>query len=105
MYKQAYVKKETLEKNLRDRVNYAETHKNKIIEDFWAQIIFIDEFHVDPSSMGASYILRELVRREDEENIQVRLAKIGNRLHVAGQVTWNEKYEKLIFYHDEHEQE
>jgi hypothetical protein len=35
MYKQAYVKKETLEKNLRDRVTYTETYKNKIIEDFW----------------------------------------------------------------------
>jgi hypothetical protein len=55
--------------------------------------------------MGASYILRELARREDEENIQVRLAKTGNRLYVARWVTWNEKCEKLIFYYDEHEQE
>lgn len=69
MYKQAYVKKETSEKNLADRVTYSNVHKDKIIKDFWSWIIFIDEFHVDPSSMGASYILREQARREDEENI------------------------------------
>jgi hypothetical protein len=53
--------------------------------------------------MGAKWILREQSKREDEENIQQRLAKEGNKLHVARWVTWHEKCEKLIFYHDEEE--
>lgn len=104
-YKQAYVQKEISEKNIRNRVTYGKTHVNKTIEDFWQWIIFTDEFHIDPTSMGASYILRERGQRTDEENIQQRPPKQGNQLHVAGWVSWNEKCEKLIFYHDEHEQE
>ena len=101
-YKQAYIEKELLDKNITGRITYGETHRDKTIKDFWQWITFTDEFHIDPTSMG-SYILRERGRRTDEENIQQRPQRKGNQLHVVGYVTWNKKCEKLIFYHEEHE--
>ncbi len=85
-YKQAYTRKVLSKKNRGDRVTYGQTHKNKTIEDFWQWIMFTDEFHVDPASMGASFILREqgAEKRTATENIQERPQKEGNKLHVAG---------------------
>ena len=104
-YKMAYVKKEISAKNKRGRVKYGETHKDKTIDDWCSWIIFTDEFHVDPAAMGSSYILREEGTRTDSENIQEKPQMEGNKVHVAGWVTWDEKCDELIFYHDEHEQD
>jgi hypothetical protein len=52
--------------------------------------MFTDEFHVNLASMGALYILREQGpgKRTTVENIQERLQKEGNALHVAGWVMY-----------------
>ena len=104
-YKQAYTRKILSQKNRDDRVTYGQTHKHKSVEEFWQWIIFTDEFHIDPASTGASFILREAgpEKRTATENIQERPQREGNALHVAGWVTYYEKCEKLIFYHDEEE--
>jgi hypothetical protein len=70
-YKQAYTRKVLSKKNRGDRVTYGQTHKNKTIEDFWQWIMFMDEFHVDLISMGASFILQEqgVEKRTAIENI------------------------------------
>lgn len=101
----AYVKKEISSKNKRERVIYGERRRDKTIDDWWSWIMFTDEFHVDPAAMGAAYILREEGTRTDSENIQERPAMEGNKIHVAGWVSWDEKCDELIFYHDEHEQD
>jgi hypothetical protein len=104
-YKQAYIKKVLSKKNCKDRLIYTGEYKNKTIEDFWQWIIFTDEFHVDPAFTGASYILREqrAEKRTAIKNIQERPQKEGNKLYIAGWVTYYEKCKKLIFYHDEEE--
>ncbi|KAH7370026.1 hypothetical protein BKA65DRAFT_531777 [Rhexocercosporidium sp. MPI-PUGE-AT-0058] len=83
-YKQAFVKKEISKANKSKRVEY-------------------DEAHVDPSSMGTGYVLREEGTRENLENIQEKPKRIGNKLHMAGWVNWHAKCEKLEFYYDEEE--
>ena len=51
--------------------------------------------------MGAGFILREEGTREDPDNIQERLKREGNKLHIAGWINWHVKCEKLEFYYDE----
>ena len=90
--------------NKAQRVKYGLEHWEKTIEAHWQYIHFTDEAHVDPSSMGAGYILREEGTRENPENIQERNHKQGNKLHIAGWVNWHAKCEKVEFYNDEEEQ-
>jgi hypothetical protein len=102
-FKQAYVGKVLSKKNRTTRVTYGEEHQDKSIHDYWQYLFFTDEAHIDPSSCGASWILREEGTREDTENIQERPEKEGVKLHIAAWVNWNMKCEKLLFYHDEEE--
>ena len=100
-YKMRYTRKRISQKNRHKRVEYAKEHEHKTVDGFWQFVYFTDEFHVDPSSIGAGYVLREEGTAEDSENIQERPAKEGNKLHVAGWVNWSNKCEQLEFYHDE----
>ena len=103
-YKMAYVKKKISPKNKSERMEYGETHQDKDLKGFWAQVVWTDEFHLDPSAQGQGYILREEGTRTDSENIQERGSKSGNTLHVAGWVNWHRKCDKLIFYNDEQDE-
>jgi hypothetical protein len=100
-FKQAYIKKTLSVANRVARTRYGEKHQNQSVDNFWQYIIFTDEAHIDPSSMGQDCILRELGHRYDTENIQERGEKTGVKLHVAAWVNWHEKAEKLEFYNDE----
>jgi hypothetical protein len=100
-YKRAYVKKELSEKNKRIRTKYGIEHKEKTIEEFWSRIFYTDEAHIDPTQMRAGEITREQGHRYDPENILQRPQLKGVTLHIAGWVTWDEKCDKLEFYHDE----
>ncbi|KAG4427311.1 hypothetical protein IFR05_017205, partial [Cadophora sp. M221] len=102
-FKQAYVKKEISNANKAKRVKYGKENREKTVESHWQYVHFTDEAHVDPSSTGAGYILREEGTREHPEDIQERPKKEGNKLHMAGWVNWHGKCEKLEFYHDEEE--
>jgi hypothetical protein len=102
-FKQAYVKKKISARNKELRVKYGEEHKDKTVDDFWQYIYYTNEAHIDPSSMGQGYILREEGHRTDPENIQERGEKTGVELHIFAWVNWHEKAEKLEFYRDEEE--
>ncbi|TAQ83164.1 hypothetical protein B7494_g8513 [Chlorociboria aeruginascens] len=86
-YKQAYVRKKISPANRRKRMSYGFEHRGKIIQDFWANIMFTNEAHIDPSAQEIGYILREAGTRTNPENIQER-----------GQKT---RSKELFFYHDE----
>ena len=83
-FKQAYVKKKISPANKQKRINYGVENKGKTVEDYYQFIFYTDEFHVNPSSMGAGYILREEGTRENPKNIQERPKREGNRLYAAG---------------------
>jgi transposase len=68
-FKQAYIKKKISPANKQKRINYGVENKGKTVEDYYQFIFYTDEFHVDPSSMGAGYILREEGTRENPKNI------------------------------------
>ena len=101
--KQAYVKKILSSNNLEKRTIYGQEHQYKTIEDYWQWIVFTDEAHIDPSSQGVGYILREDGTRTDPENIQERGEKTGVKLHIAAWVNWHDKCPELLFYNDEEE--
>jgi hypothetical protein len=105
IYKCAFVKKTTSEKNKDERVIYGKEHQDKPMEDFWSYIFFTDEAHIDPSAQQAPGILRELGKRYDDENIVERGEKEGVKFHIAAWITWFDKAEKLEFYKDEEEYE
>jgi hypothetical protein len=65
----AYVKKKILAKNKDLQVEYKREHKDKIVDDFWQFIYYTDEAHIDPSSTGQGYILREEGHCTDPQNI------------------------------------
>jgi hypothetical protein len=69
--------KNSLQNNRGYRVEYAEEHKNKTVDEFCSKVFFTDEFHVDPSAMGVGHILREQGHRYDPKNIQERESLIG----------------------------
>ena len=105
IYKAAFVKKETSKKNKDERELYGEEHKDKSIDDFWRFIFFTDEAHIDPTSQQAPGILRERRRHYNDKNIIERGEKKGVKFHIAAQINWHAKAEKLEFYHDEEEYE
>ncbi len=84
IYKCAFVKKEILDKNKKERVAYGEEHKDKSVEDFWSYIFFSDKAHIDPTSQAPGGILRERGTRYDDENIQERGEMKGVKFHIAG---------------------
>ena len=102
-YKCAFVKKVLSKKNMEERANYGKEHEDKSIEDFWENIFFTDEAHIDPTSQAVGNILREKGKRYNSENIQQRGEKKGVKFHVAAWITWHAKAEKLEFYNDEEE--
>jgi hypothetical protein len=101
--KRAYVKKVLSSANLSKRTTYGRENQHKTIEDFWQWVVFTDEAHIDPSSQGVGYILREDRTRTDSENIQERREKTGVKLHIAAWVNWHNKCSELVFYNDEEE--
>ena len=105
IYKAAFVKKKISDSNKAGRVAYSREHKDKSIEDFWQFVVFTDEAHVDPTSLCAPQVLREVGTRYDDENIVERGERKGVRFYVAGWINWHEKAEKLEFYHDEEDEE
>jgi len=102
-YKCAFVKKVLSKKNMEERANYGKEHEDKSIEDFWENIFFTDEAHIDPTSQAVGNILREKGKRYNSKNIQQRGEKKGVKFHVAAWITWHAKAEKLEFYNDEEE--
>ena len=102
-FKQAYIGKEISPTNRAARVKYGEKYQHETIDSFWQYIYFTDEAHIDPSSQGINYILREEGTRYEPDNIQERAAKEGVKLHIAGWCNWHEKCDKLEFYNDEEE--
>jgi transposase len=97
----AYVSKKISAKNKKERVKYGKNHLYCTVHDFWQYVFFTDEAHIDPSSQGAGYVLRERGYRLDTENIQERGEKTGVKFHIAGWCNWWAKCEKLEFYNDE----
>jgi hypothetical protein len=89
--------------NKEKRKKYGKEHQEKTIDDFWANIYFTDEAHIDPSEVFQQYILREEGTRYEPENIQELPEKKGTKLHIAAWVNWHQKAEKLEFYNDEND--
>jgi hypothetical protein len=58
-YKQAYIKKQISPPNKKKQVQYGYDHVDNTIEEHWSYILFIDEFHIDPTAQGVGHILRE----------------------------------------------
>lgn len=102
-YKQAYVGKVLSGVNKDKRVEYGTAHQGKTIEDFWANVFFTDEAHIDPSAQSQGWILREQGTRYNTENIQQREPLKGVKLHIAGWINWYSKCSELRFYHNEEE--
>jgi hypothetical protein len=69
--------------NKEKRKEYAKEHQEKTIDDFWANIYFTDEAHIDPSEVFQQYILREEGTRYEPENIQEMPEKKGIKLHIT----------------------
>jgi hypothetical protein len=103
IYKCAFVKKTTSEKNRDERVIYGKEHQDKPMEDFWSYIFFTNKAHIDPSAQQAPGILRELGKQYDNKNIVERGEKEGVKFHIAAWITWFDKAEKLKFYKDKEE--
>ena len=68
-FKQAYIKKKISPANKQKRINYGVENKGKMVEDYYQFIFYIDEFYINPSSMGAGYILQEEGTCENSKNI------------------------------------
>jgi hypothetical protein len=102
-YRQAYISKEVTAVQRRGRIQYCQMHDGKSIDDFWRRVIFADEMHFDPTSIGVGHILREAGTRYDTENIQTRPLPTGVKLHCAAWVSYDHKAPFLIFYNDEEE--
>ena len=100
MYKEAYTNKELKPYHLNQRVAYGKRHLGKTVDEFWKFVRFTDEFHLDPSAAGQERVLREQGTRYREENIQQRPGLLGNKLHIAGWVTYDDKIKNLIFYNE-----
>ncbi len=102
-YKQAYIKKQISLKNQQERAKYGQKYQGLSIDDFWHNIVYTDECHIDPSSLKQGFILREEGTRYNTENIQQRPEKKGVRLHIAAWINWHAKADKIEFYNDERE--
>jgi hypothetical protein len=50
-------------------VEYALEYIDKLVEDFWSYIFFIDEAYIDPTLQAVGDILRERGTRYNIENI------------------------------------
>jgi len=85
-YKCAYIQKTISQANRYKRHAYGKKHAHKTVDDFWQYIFFIDEAHIDPTSILQDRILREQGTRYNSENIQERGNKKGVKLHVAAWV-------------------
>ena len=95
--------KQLLKSNKEKRKKYGQEHQNKSIEDYWANIYFTDEAHIDPSEVFQQYILREEGTHYEPENIQELPEKKGVKLHIAAWINWYHKAPKLEFYNDEND--
>ena len=100
-YKMAKVK-EISPKNKKERVRYAEKHKDETVQSFWQYVHWIDEAHIDPSMEPRQYILREEGTRLQSENMQEMKETVGVRYHIAASVSWHHKG-LLQFYNDEND--
>jgi hypothetical protein len=101
IYKAAFVGKELSQKNIEERIKYGKLWRPYTLSEHWWWIFFTDEAHIDPSSMAAPTVARELGKRYKPENIAQRPKKKGTKWHIAGWVNWWGKSERLIFYNDE----
>ena len=70
--------------------------------DFWCDVHFTDEAHIDPSSVFNQTILREEGTRYEPENLQEVPKSEGVKLHVAASVSWFHKG-PIKFYNDEND--
>ena len=103
-YRQAYVSKEISSQNRRKRKQYAQQYQKETIKSHWQFLIFSDEAHFDPGSIGVGHILREHTRVEPE-NIQERGELAGNSVHWGAWINWHEKAPHLTFYNDDYQAE
>jgi hypothetical protein len=92
----AFVKKKTSPKNREGHTVYGYKHCPKPVEDFFSNIIFTDEAHVDPSSQTVGDILGGQGTRYDPENIQEKGQKKGVKFHIAAWISWYGKAENGI---------
>jgi hypothetical protein len=83
VYKAVFVKKEISAKNKEERESYGKEYKDKRVDDFWRFIFFTDEAHIDPTAQQAPGILRERVKRYNDENIVERREK-GSQVPYCG---------------------
>jgi transposase len=95
--------KEVSKANKAERKKYGQEHQNRTIDEFWANIFFTDEAHIDPTEVFQQYTLREQGTRYEPENMQEMPEKKGTRLHIATWINWHCKAEKLEFYNDEND--
>ena len=84
------------------RVEYGRQHKDRPLRGFWDKVSYSDEVHIDPTSEGSKYILRDEGTREDPENIQERPKKSGVVFHMSASVSWWH-ISPLKFYNDKHD--
>ena len=89
--------------NKEKRKQYDKEHQDKTIEEFWINIYFTDEVHIDPSEVFQQYILREEGICYKSENIQGMSEKTGTKLYITVWINWHYKVEKLEFYNDEND--
>jgi hypothetical protein len=101
LYKQAYVGKVLTDSGHAQRWEYGQKYGDETIQDFWQYIMFTDECHIDLTTSRQGYILRERGTRYNQENIQQREGKTGNRIHIFAWVTWDRKSPQLYFYNDQ----
>jgi hypothetical protein len=85
------------------RCTYGQEHQHKNIEEFWANIYFTDEPHIDLTDVFQLYILREEGTRYEAENMQEFPEREGVKLRISAWVKWYRKAEKLEFYNDEND--
>jgi transposase len=100
LYKQAYVNKVLSDSGHSQRWEYGQLYGDKTIPLFWRFVMFTDECHIDVTAQRQGRILRERGTRYDQENIQQRQGKTGNKIHIFAWVTWDSKSPQLYFYND-----
>jgi hypothetical protein len=96
----------TFKDDLSDRVKdlrqeYGKYHETHTVDNYWRWVVLTDEMHIDPTTEGDDYVLREEGTRYDLENIVPRSPTTGIRFHIAGWANWYEKCLELEFYNDE----